>query len=190
MKITKEYLRTVIKEELQRLDEAFYQGGGEAGEAAFDDLQASTKSQYGNAPKGDRSATAAAQYKASRGQQRSNALAPFEQKMLQYLKQGGKNTAYSYAKEINRDEQGNAVVNGSQKIANMLLSGQFGDEVKKVAEKFLNNQMNYRTGKLEPQQGRYAAAQTRRKAAKEFEKNTGFKFHDGDAKPAVMPKEE
>ncbi len=70
MKITKSYLQQVIKEELERLgeelttlDEAFYQGGGGAGEPAYDDLQASTKSQYGNSPKGDRSAAAVAAYK-------------------------------------------------------------------------------------------------------------------------------
>lgn len=69
MKITKSYLQQVIKEELERLgeettlDEAFYQGGGEVGEPAYDDLQASTKSQYGNSPKGDRSAAAVDAYK-------------------------------------------------------------------------------------------------------------------------------
>lgn len=57
MKITKSYLKQVIKEELEKMDEAFYQGGGETGEPAPEDLQASTSSKYG-APQGDRSAKA------------------------------------------------------------------------------------------------------------------------------------
>ena len=97
MKITRDYLKQVIKEELERLDEAFYTGGGSAGQPAYDDLQATTKSQYGNAPKGDRSAAAAAAYKDAQSSDRANALTDRDKRVIDYLKSPG---GYGHAKQI------------------------------------------------------------------------------------------
>lgn len=129
MKITKNYLKQIIKEELEKFEEAFYQGGGEQGEAAPEDLQASTRSKYG-APEGDRSAQAAQMAK-----QKTDTRDKSTPNLRDLLKRGPK-TMQQIADAISAGNQdAEFVLIQKLKRANLNLGNQYRHEDDKIQDR-------------------------------------------------------